>query len=1315
MPLEPGSHFGTDGRFRIERLAGTGGMGAVYRAFDQQSGRVVALKLLHSEPSGAHAQERFLREARLLAELEHPGIVAHYDHGISDDGVHFLAMEWLEGEDLATLLRSRLLTVRAAFRLLERVAGALAVAHAHGVVHRDIKPGNLFLVGGDLEQPRLLDFGVARTQATASLTKTGVLVGTPNYMAPEQARGEPHISPAADVFSLGCVLYECLTGKPPFHAEHLVAILAGIVLDEPRPIRRPMPPAHQALLMSMLAKQRDMRPANAQALVDTLRSLGEPPEDDSASYEGATIIQSAARSGDQGLLCVVMAAARSTVDAARTGGSADTEQHRRELIEAMAPFAVPVEFLLDGSLVVVLHGSGHALDQAVQAAHAALIVADRWPEARVALATGRGSLKSRAPVGEVAQDAAALLKRWTPAVDGSAGGRSRILLDELSARLLERRFLLGKTGEDTFLLGVHDDSARPLLGRPTPCVGREAELTVLAAQLTACIDESEVRTLLVTAPAGVGKSRLLDEFLRRSAAQDEPVTRLLGSGSPMSSGAPGHVLRSLLRRLCGETQPELLRRRLEARLGGTMGAQAAGTAEFLAELCGATGSEPPSEALRAARNDPKLMREQFQRALAELLAAESSAQALLIVLEDLHWADALSVALLEGALRIVKSAPICVLALGRPEVRQLFPTLFTGHASQGIALHSLPRRASERLIQHVLAPLGHDGPALRALAARLHELSAGNPLLLEELLRAVVEGKTPESSETAIAIIQARYERLTPAARQVIRAASVFGQGFTRSGVEALLVEVTLAEPLHVLVAAEVIAERSEGRRAAGEETYGFRHALLREAAYALWTDDDRARAHRLAGEHLLAAADYEPAEIAEHFNRGGDLGRAAIFYEEAAERALACHDIEGALAKSGRALECGADGERRGRMLGVQCMAHFWNNAAGPSLARGEAALLLLPMHTRRWCEVIVALMFMVHSGAPEPAAMKPGELVEIVLTTPATAATRPLLAETVGWLCTIGVMGADEALADAMYARLLELGREGEGDNLVQTWVNWGAADYIYYRQPAPWTAYLIGQRGLQDFLQIGDRPKSLLMRTALGLQMFDLGERGAGEALLRAAWIEAREGREMLVRGVTAAWIAAIFNRTLQADDGERMTLAHAVARELLAEVGDSHLSHGFGRLVRAKIHSVEGRADEALADAEQAFVLLSPVLPAQRLASAGRLRLLVQHGQVERAAALARDELDHLYERGGTGAFELPARTACIHALLAGGDVERARAELWIAIQRLPVRLADMPGFVQRAMYLDNNVDCLQLRELSRALLGVDELAGLARPA
>jgi len=264
-----------------------------------------------------------------------------------------------------------------------------------------------------------------------------------------------------------------------------------------------------------------------------------------------------------------------------------------------------------------------------------------------------------------------------------------------------------------------------------------------------------------------------------------------------------------------------------------------------------------------------------------------------------------------------------------------------------------------------------------------------------------------------------------------------------------------------------------------------------------------------------------------------------------------------------------------------------------------------------------------------------------------------------------------------------------------------------------PAPWTAYQIGQRGLQDFLQIGDRPKSSLMRSALGLQLFDLGERGAGEALLRSAWFEAREGHEMLVRGVTAAWLAAIFNRTLQADDAERLTLAHAVAQELLAETGDSHLSHGFGHLVRARIHSVEGRAAEALADADQAFLLLSPVLPAQRLASASRMRLLAIHGHGERAAALARDELDHLYARGGTGAFELPARTACIQALMSAGDLQRARAELHAAIQQLPVRLADMPGFVQRATFLDNNVDCLQLRELSRALLGVDELAGLAR--
>lgn len=235
------------GRFELDQPVGSGGMATVYRARDRDSGDWVAVKLLHNQ--GSKESERFAREAQLLAELRHPGIVSYIAEGKADSGHHFLAMEWLSGEDLGSLLRRGPLPLPSCLTLLDRVAAALSVTHAKGIVHRDLKPSNLFLPEGDIARVKLIDFGIARLfDGATSVTQSGTVLGTPQYMAPEQALGSRELSPAADFFSLGCVLYQCLTGKPPFTADHLAAVLVRILFDEPPPVLQLRPEVPQALL-----------------------------------------------------------------------------------------------------------------------------------------------------------------------------------------------------------------------------------------------------------------------------------------------------------------------------------------------------------------------------------------------------------------------------------------------------------------------------------------------------------------------------------------------------------------------------------------------------------------------------------------------------------------------------------------------------------------------------------------------------------------------------------------------------------------------------------------------------------------------------------------------------------------------------------------------------------------------------------------------------------------------------------------------------------------------------------------------------------
>ncbi|HEX4448309.1 MAG TPA: protein kinase [Polyangiaceae bacterium] len=261
-------------RFEVERFAGAGAMGLVYRALDRTTGEWVALKVL------AHGSaDRFLREARALAEVRHPHIVRYVDHGRTEASEPYLAMEWLDGSDLAAKLASGALPIAEAVGLTRAVATALSVAHASGVVHRDVKPSNLFLVGGDPARVKVLDFGAARfVQTTSAPTASGIVLGTPGYLAPEQVNDDHPVDGRADVFALGCVLFECLAGRPAFVAQHVLALLGKILRDHPPRLRELVPHAPQALddlIVAMLAKDPAGRPADMDAIAEILARVGE--------------------------------------------------------------------------------------------------------------------------------------------------------------------------------------------------------------------------------------------------------------------------------------------------------------------------------------------------------------------------------------------------------------------------------------------------------------------------------------------------------------------------------------------------------------------------------------------------------------------------------------------------------------------------------------------------------------------------------------------------------------------------------------------------------------------------------------------------------------------------------------------------------------------------------------------------------------------------------------------------------------------------------------------------------------------------------
>jgi serine/threonine protein kinase len=273
--LSPPSHpemLGRLGRYEVERLIGSGGMGIVFKGFDTELNRPVAIKVLapHLAGSGA-ARQRFAREARAAAAVVHEHVVAI--HNVESGGAApFLVMQYVAGESLQTRIdRQGPLALREILRIAHQTAAGLAAAHAQGLVHRDVKPSNILLEQG-IERALLTDFGLARAADDASLTHTGYLPGTPHYMSPEQTRGDA-IDARSDLFSLGSVMYAMCTGRPPFRADTSFGVLRRITDADPRPIRETnadIPDWLAAIVDKLLAKQPADRFASAAEVAELI-------------------------------------------------------------------------------------------------------------------------------------------------------------------------------------------------------------------------------------------------------------------------------------------------------------------------------------------------------------------------------------------------------------------------------------------------------------------------------------------------------------------------------------------------------------------------------------------------------------------------------------------------------------------------------------------------------------------------------------------------------------------------------------------------------------------------------------------------------------------------------------------------------------------------------------------------------------------------------------------------------------------------------------------------------------------------------------
>ncbi|MEZ4307893.1 MAG: protein kinase [Polyangiaceae bacterium] len=895
----------TIGRFQIEGEHAAGGGGTVYSGRDPTNGMAVAVKLIRG--LGTAETARFRREADTLANLRHPGVVRYIEHGQTDTGAAFLVMEWLDGEDLRARLSRGPLSYRDCAALGQRVASALGALHAQRIVHRDIKPGNIFLPGGRIAEATLVDFGLARADNSGfdtDVTATGVVVGTPAYMAPEQARGLRGIDGRADLFSLGCVLYRCIAGKPPFDGKHIVAVLTKVILEHPvalREVRQDVPPPLADLVMRLLEKDPDRRPASAlvaaRALSSVAESLSSLPDETVDDIEPPASSRSGLTTSELRVAAVLMVSG--------TARPADADDKVRAVAGAHGGRA---DALRDGTLVITVHGESLVSDQAARVADIAVAIRTMLPQGLMAIATGRAEVGGPQLIGDALERAAHLLEsEVTRARTDPARETAVIAVDEVSAALLDPRFEVLREGERIVLGGARasETPARTVLGRVTPMLGREWEMRSIESFFRECVEDPAARPVLVTGAAGMGKSRLAHEAVKTLRRKFPDVEVWWGQGDQLRRGSALSVLGQIVRSAAGIPEsdpPEARRQRLGALVKARVtGRDAPWVLLMLAELAGAPFHGEVSPALRAARQHPRAMSDQIGPVFRALVSATCGSRPLLLVVNDLQWVDGATVHLLGATISALPHLPWLVLGLARPEVHEIHPGLWNQHALQEIRLRPLTKRASVELARDVLGD-NASNDTIEQIVAR----ADGNAFYLEELIRAVGENRRRGTKrgplpDTVLGMVQARLAELGPEARRVLRAASVFGETFWVGGVMALLGGSLPRASVDAMVQREIVSTVQESRFP-GEIELSFRHALMCEGAYAMLTETDRVTGHALAAEWLAEHGEPDPMVLARHYELGAEPAQASKYLLQAARTALGAGDIETAVSCAERA-----------------------------------------------------------------------------------------------------------------------------------------------------------------------------------------------------------------------------------------------------------------------------------------------------------------------------------------------------------------------------------------------------------------------------
>jgi class 3 adenylate cyclase/tetratricopeptide (TPR) repeat protein len=907
-------------QYVVQEPVGSGGMAVVYRARDERLGRQVALKFLsphvNADPA---ATGRFLAEARTAAALDHPNVCTIYEIGESTDGQLFIAMPLYDAETLQARLGRGRLTFDEALPIALQVARGLEHAHASGIVHRDLKPSNIMILPDGTV--KIVDFGIARMHDGA-FTDPQAVVGTVPYMSPEQTNGAP-IDCRSDIWSFGIVLHEMLTGTRPFAGDDSHAILEAIRQRHPDLTATSYPDVPSGIdriVRRALAKSADERYPSMSILAAELSTQTRDEAAPMAVAERRRVAVLATLVSDypslvdrmtpndaQRLIARVRDVA---VDVAREYGGVVNQAIGDQIVSL---FGVPVAHEDDDRRAIraalELHARVRALEQhegpevtvRVQSGlHVGPVVARRLHEGPRrfeivgAAATVAARLAALSAPDEVwiGPETQRLLGPYVHTAPCSA-----VALDSSAGSVTPFRVL----GETAFATRLDASSGTSL----TPYVGRQHELSTLHSQVVGASGGTGVM-IAVVGEAGAGKSRLLHEL--RAGLRDDTTARMLHArcrayGDRVPYGVFVQILCAAL-----DLRPPLTSADVAARIRSLDPSLEPFVPLFLHLL----------SASRETHDVPRhLVGEHLQAALLDALAAFVGAQtrrdALILVVEDWHWADTGSRAALMRVAELVTSSRLALIVTSR--VRQDAQD----HWPAGTVFVHLDRLDFPASVAIMSAVLGV-ARVSEALAQGLYERAGGNPFFLEQICaalieqhavivrdgQAVIEGEgTLVLPDTVQGVIRARLDNLDAHTLEVVRVASVIGWEFDHT----LLAEVV---PAHLDLRPAIEALESAGlvqrMPSALTVAYRFTHALTQEVCYDSLVGHQRKVLHGAIGRALVSAhadrIDERAALLAHHFGHAEDWPAAIRFGRLAAERAIALSQFADALATLDQVLD---------------------------------------------------------------------------------------------------------------------------------------------------------------------------------------------------------------------------------------------------------------------------------------------------------------------------------------------------------------------------------------------------------------------------